>query len=217
MNQPIQFFTSLLCPYCKPVEYLIEKEKIYNTTRLIDLMKEEHLSEEYTLINPFQRVPALKDGDFLLFESSTLMKYICNSRNVSDHWYPKDPKLRALVDLYVDFHIQNSWDLARYNYVILGNAIETLEEAKKISDEAFSRFEAIFLSKTKFITSNDSLSIADLALVWHIAGLISSGYKLSARVQKYYDDILSCDPEGFKQSIDSFLAEREIAIKNRQK
>lgn len=158
MVDSLSFYSSLLCPYCKPVEYLLQKENIKHTFTKFDLLKGEHLSEEYRKINPFQRVPAIVDGDFVLFESTTLLKYICNSRTLSEHWYPKDPKQRALVDLYIDFHVQNSGRLAKYTYVSSGFGKETLEEAQNISDNAFKEFENIFLSKTKFIVSNDFIT-----------------------------------------------------------
>lgn len=214
-SEQLQFYTSPLCPYCIPVEYLLEKEKVNFKKNLINLMKGENETEEYKKINPFQRVPAIVDGDFILFESNTLLKYVCNSRQVSDHWYPKDPKKRALVDLYVDFHLQNIWNMGRYTYVNLGYAKDTLEEATKIADSAFQQLESIFLSKTKFITSDEEISIADLALVWHLASLVSFGFQLRPRVQQFYNDILSTDPEGFKQKIDNFLSERDSAMKDR--
>ena len=49
-------------------------------------------------------VPIIKDGDFSLYESHAIMKYICASRNLEDYWYPKNIKQRAIVDQYLDWH-----------------------------------------------------------------------------------------------------------------
>ncbi len=35
-------------------------------------------------------VPAIKDGNFPLFESSAILRYIAQSRKVADNWYPAD-------------------------------------------------------------------------------------------------------------------------------
>jgi len=46
-------------------------------------------------------VPAMKDvanGDFVLYESHTIMRYLCESWKCPDHWYPKDPIKRARVN-----------------------------------------------------------------------------------------------------------------------
>ena len=41
---------------------------------------------------------------FKLFESNAIMRYLVQSRNLPDHWYPKDPVARAKVDQYLDWH-----------------------------------------------------------------------------------------------------------------
>ena len=47
------------------------------------------------------------EGDFVLYESHAIMKYLCSTRKVDDHWYPKDLKKRAIVDRYLDWHHSN--------------------------------------------------------------------------------------------------------------
>ena len=55
----------------------------------ISITKNDHKkSSEYRAINPFMKMPALKEEDFTMFESHAMMKYICKSRNLSEHWYP---------------------------------------------------------------------------------------------------------------------------------
>ena len=49
-------------------------------------------------------MPAISDGDINLFESHTILRYLHETRNLPDHWYPKDPRKRAKVDEYLDWH-----------------------------------------------------------------------------------------------------------------
>ena len=44
----------------------------------LDLFKGEHKTEEYTKINPNQTVPALVEGDLVLWESHAIAKYLCD-------------------------------------------------------------------------------------------------------------------------------------------
>ena len=62
------------------------------------ISKMEHKSEEYLKINPSGQVPAIKDGDFCLSESHSILRYLAESRGCPDNWYPKDLKKRAIVD-----------------------------------------------------------------------------------------------------------------------
>mmetsp|Transcript_22944 Transcript_22944/g.25469 ORF Transcript_22944/g.25469 Transcript_22944/m.25469 type:complete len:114 (+) Transcript_22944:180-521(+) len=47
------------------------------------------------------------DEEFVLCESHAIMRYLFTTKYVSDHWYPKDSKKRALVDQYLDWHHTN--------------------------------------------------------------------------------------------------------------
>ena len=69
------------------------------------MLKKETYSPEFKKINPNAKVPAIKDGDFTLYESHAIMKYLVGSRSCcADHWYPKELKARAKIDEYLDWH-----------------------------------------------------------------------------------------------------------------
>ena len=48
----------------------------------------------------------IQDGDFALTESVAIMKYLASTRDIADHWYPKDSKSRARVDEYLAWQHQ---------------------------------------------------------------------------------------------------------------
>merc|ERR1719158_1809903 len=65
-------------------------------------------TEEYTKMNPLQKVPVIKDGDFVLTESVAMFRYLAREKNVADHWYPSDSKAQARVDEYLEWQHLNT-------------------------------------------------------------------------------------------------------------
>ena len=64
----------------------------------------EQYSAEFKKVNPNAKVPAITDGGVNMFESHTILRYLHETRNTPDHWYPKDPRKRAKVNEYLDWH-----------------------------------------------------------------------------------------------------------------
>jgi glutathione S-transferase len=51
------------------------------------IAKGQHQDEDYVRdLHPFGRVPALRDGDFTLFEGAAIMIYACESRKLPQQW-----------------------------------------------------------------------------------------------------------------------------------
>ncbi len=57
----------------------------------VDLMKKEHLRDEYVTMNPNKRVPLLEDDQFKLAESMAITRYLCDSAIDGNSIYPTDP------------------------------------------------------------------------------------------------------------------------------
>jgi glutathione S-transferase len=61
---------------------------------LIRLHKGEHRSPGYLSINPMGKVPALRDGDLMLWESNAICQYLAE-RSGDESFFPADSKSRA--------------------------------------------------------------------------------------------------------------------------
>lgn len=59
---------------------------------------------EYRLLNPNGRVPTLEDGDFVLWESNSIMRYLCMKYG-GEVLYPVDPATRASIDRWLDWSL----------------------------------------------------------------------------------------------------------------
>ena len=60
----------------------------------------------YRALNPNGLVPTLQDGDFTLWESNSICRYLAN-RHQAAQWYPTDHQARADVEHWMD------WSLSR--------------------------------------------------------------------------------------------------------
>ena len=63
-------------PFARVVRYFLIASNIEHDLKLIDIIKGEQKTPEYTAINPMQKVPALVDGDLKLNESYAIIRYL---------------------------------------------------------------------------------------------------------------------------------------------
>ncbi|MFK3799999.1 glutathione S-transferase family protein [Pseudomonas sp. NPDC088444] len=69
---------------------------------------------EFLALNPNAMVPVIQDGDFTLWESNTILRYLA-SRYGEAGLYPVDPQARARVDQWIDWQasdLNKSWSYA---------------------------------------------------------------------------------------------------------
>lgn len=66
----------------------------------IDVERTERQTDAYRAINPYGRIPALVDGEFVLFESSAILEYL-EARFPEPALVPPDPAGRALAVMHV--------------------------------------------------------------------------------------------------------------------
>jgi len=58
----------------------------------------------YKALNPNMRVPTIEDGDFVLWESNSIMRYLCMKYG-GEALYPADPATRADIDRWLDWSL----------------------------------------------------------------------------------------------------------------
>jgi glutathione S-transferase len=89
-------------------------------------------TEEYLRLNPSGKVPTLVDGEAVVWESNTILRYLCNKLAAGAALYPRDPAARSQVERWMD------WQLASLNAPYLG----VFREAKKKEEERAASFAA---------------------------------------------------------------------------
>lgn len=77
----------------------------------------------YLKLNPNGKVPTLVDGDAVVWESNTILRYLSNTKD--DALYPRDPSARSQVERWMD------WQLAALNPLYMA----IFRESKKAPEE----------------------------------------------------------------------------------
>ncbi|OSZ67348.1 glutathione S-transferase family protein [Hydrogenophaga sp. IBVHS2] len=136
---------------------------------LVDYFKGEQKSDAYTAINPNQSIPAMVDGDLVLWESNAILQYAADKNGVSSA-YPTDLKTRADINRWLLWE-SSSWFPSCYVYLVencvkplLGGAADPAVLAAQ--DAQFHKLAGILdarLNGRQWIVT-DKPTIADIAL-----------------------------------------------------
>lgn len=137
--------------------------------KMVDLQSGEQRSDAYMKINPYSRVPALKDGDFTLSESTAMMRYL--ARREGSTLYPTDLKAAATVDQWTDFvvhHIRTPVARVQFNRIVAPMIGQEVDE--KSLAFGLHLLESNLPIIEQRLTENaylcgDDMTLADVALV----------------------------------------------------
>ena len=181
---PLEFFFFPISQPSRAVHALLLVNNIPFEPKVVNIFTGEQKQPEFLKVNPSGQVPALKDGDLLLAEGHAILRYICNSQKVEDHWYPADPKQRALVDWYLDWHHFNVRPITYYLRILFAEkkglpAPGDKEKEQKIFEAALERIETQLLETNQFLVSKDKPTIADLSAIYEICQLGAIGIDAS--------------------------------------
>jgi len=135
----------------------------------IDYFTAQQKTPEYTAINPNQSLPAMKDGDLVLWESNAILQYAAD-KNGKDEFYPHDAATRSDINRWM-FWESAQWFPSTYVYLV-ENCVKPVlgaEPDPAILDgerERFDRLAGILndrLAGRQYIMG-DSITIADIAV-----------------------------------------------------
>ena len=141
------------------------------TLRMIDLRKGEQKTAQYAALNPNMRMPTLKDGDYVLWESNAILQYLAGKRPESG-LLPKDERARLDVTRW------QFWDLAHWDptcaVFIFENVVKPVvlksgepdQAALAKGAEQFHRAAKVLddqLKRNKFV-AGDRLTVADFSI-----------------------------------------------------
>jgi glutathione S-transferase len=123
---------------------------------------------EFTALNPNAMVPVIRDGDFVLWESNTICRYLAHKAGRTD-LLPAEPAGRARVEQWMDWQateLNNSWRYA-FMGLVRKSAQHTNAAAIATSVSAFHRHMAMLdaqLTRTGAYVTGEQFTLADVVL-----------------------------------------------------
>lgn len=136
----------------------------------IDYFKGEQKSASYAAINPNASLPAMKDGDFVLWESNAILQYAADKYNVTQH-YPRDLPTRSDINRWLLWE-SSSWFSSCYVFLV-ENCVKPLlggAPDQAILDAQLQTFHKLAgildarLKSNQWIAGTAQPTIADIAL-----------------------------------------------------
>lgn len=131
---------------------------------------------EYLAKNPNAKVPTLEDGNVVVWESNTILRYL--AAKAKSPLYPADPAQRSQVERWMD------WQLSALNNPYLAMFREAkLEPAKRGADFAAQEKDlgaqlSILNDTMKTHVAGEAFSIADICLAPIVARCLRFGVTL---------------------------------------
>jgi len=136
---------------------------------LVDFATGAHKKPPHILLQPWGQVPAIVDGDWVLYESRAICRYLDEKYATGNSLIPKDIKQRAVMEQWISIetsditpplmtvigeYLFSSWRGAKPDQEKIAAAIPKCEKALDITDA--------HLAKNKFF-AGDQFTIADIS------------------------------------------------------
>jgi glutathione S-transferase len=161
---------------------------------------------EYRRLNPNGRIPTIEDDGFVLWESNSIMRYLCDTRG-GEALYPREAKARASIDRWLDWQLSTVVPAdvpvfmgtirtppEKHDKPALATAAKRLADVLRILDE--------HLQGKPYVTG-DRRSIADVAL-----GMFGHRYLRNPHIEQVDFPTLKawharlCEWPAFKKNVD---------------
>jgi glutathione S-transferase len=179
------------------VQMFLAEAKVAYEPILVDILTGAQRKDAFLALNPRGLVPVLVDGDFVLTESSAILKYIADK--VESPTYPRDPRRRARVNERMDwintdvsrelgYHMVYPQLMPHHARSAGAAQDETIAWGKQKCEAHLAVLDSAGLGTSGFLCG-DELSIADFlaAEQLHLASKIGSSFARYPNIQRWLE------------------------------
>jgi glutathione S-transferase len=158
-----------------------ELKKLPYESKLLEFGKAEHKAPEYLKMNPRGRVPTLKDGDFVLYESLAMLAYL-DRKHPEPPLFGRTPEEAGIIWRQVsefESYLRPALiDVVRAFFS--GKASEKAREIREAAADIHSELAGLEVTKSPWLTG-DSISAADIAVFPFVMILLRAAARDDAR------------------------------------
>jgi len=148
----------------------------------------EHVVDDPGLLamNPNRLVPVIRDGDFVLWESNSICRYLAR-KSPHTALYPEDAQARALVEQWMDWQateLNSAWRYSFYGIVRRSPAHQDAAQISRSVDAwngCMRLLDAHFAAGGQFITG-EFFTLADV-----VVGLSTHRWLMSPIERPHFD------------------------------
>lgn len=167
MSKPIRIWGRTTSSNVKKVLWLADELKLNYERIGADMKFGDIDTPAYREINPNARVPAIQDGDYVLWESNSIMRYLAMKYR-GEAFYPADPAMRASIDRWLDWQLST---VIPVEVPVFWGTIRTLPEKRDAAMIAKNAEKLVAVWKIlesqlegRDYCAGNQFSIADIAL-----------------------------------------------------
>lgn len=187
--------------HARRIVSLLEECDIPYQLKHVAMDQGEHMSSGFLKLNPNHQVPVLEDGEFRIYESNAILRYLCNQHRLTT-WYPEDARIRGKVDQWLD------WNQCRLSPAVIDVVLNKVFLGKDGDAAAIKRGEIRLKELLPILESGfdgkkylacEHPTIADLSVASNIFQLGLAEIGASGKTAAWYQRIL--DLPGFEKSL----------------
>jgi glutathione S-transferase len=170
-------------PFAWRVMLTLELKRLPYESKLLEFSKQEHKTPQYLQLNPRGKVPTLRDGEFVLYESIAIMAYL-------DRKYPTPPIFGTTAEqtgsIWRSVMECESYFLTAGDKVVrplfFGRGLEKIDEIQQAAQTIRQELKRIndSLASSNWLVGAE-ISAADIAIFPVVQLLLRAAAKEAAR------------------------------------
>eukprot|EP00667_Euglena_gracilis_P017139 EG_transcript_18028 len=163
----------------------------------VDPTRGETHDPDFLAMNPMGQLPVFVGPDSsVIWESNTILRYICEKWPYAERFYSRDVNLRGRIEMALDWKqstLMPSLMKVAYPYLGFSKDKSQINDGKVALDQNLKVLTDFFLRETPFIGGIEPC-IADYAIALPLLYLYVTEYRTSPKVREYLETLAAKTP-----------------------